>query len=200
MPPAGPCENAPMARRRPAELVRPSIRRLDGYVPGEQPGRARLIKLNTNENPYPPSPKVSEATRDAVDDRLRLYPDPTASRLRAGLARLHGCAPENILVGNGSDELLAVCIRACVEPVRSVAATRRRAATVQYFDPSYSLYPVLATPMARCAPRCRLRPTSRSRRSTRAGSQRRALARHYPERSQRPRLLDAGARQALPGD
>ena len=133
-----------MARRRPAELVRPSIRRLDGYVPGEQPGRARLIKLNTNENPYPPSPKVSEATRDAVDDRLRLYPDPTASRLRAGLARLHGCAPENILVGNGSDELLAVCIRACVEPARSVAATRRRAATVQYFDPSYSLYPVLA--------------------------------------------------------
>ena len=133
-----------MVRRRPAELVRPSIRRLEGYVPGEQPGRARLIKLNTNENPYPPSPKVFEATRAALDERLRLYPDPTASRLRARLATLHGCEPENILVGNGSDELLAVCIRACVEPVRSIAAARRRAATVQYFEPSYSLYPVLA--------------------------------------------------------
>lgn len=131
-----------MPRRRPTELVRPSIRRLDGYVPGEQPGRARLVKLNTNENPYPPSAKVLEATRAAVDDRLRLYPDATASRLRARLARLHGCEPENILVGNGSDELLAVCIRACAEPARSTA--RPRSATVQYFDPSYSLYPVLA--------------------------------------------------------
>ena len=130
-----------MARRRAAEFVRPSVRRLDGYVPGEQPGRARLIKLNTNENPYPPSPEVLEAVSGAVDERLRLYPDATASQLRARLARLHGCEPENILVGNGSDELLAVCIRACAEPARSTS--RVRAATVQYFDPSYSLYPVL---------------------------------------------------------
>ncbi|MGI9657450.1 MAG: aminotransferase class I/II-fold pyridoxal phosphate-dependent enzyme, partial [Gaiellaceae bacterium] len=120
-----------MARRRSAELVRPSIRRLDGYVPGEQPSGSRLIKLNTNENPYPPSPRVLEATRDAVDERLRLYPDPSAAGLRGRIAKLHGCAPENVLVGNGSDELLAVCIRACVEPVRSVAALRRSAATVQ---------------------------------------------------------------------
>ena len=133
-----------MARRRSAELVRPSIRRLDGYVPGEQPRGSRLIKLNTNENPYPPSPRVLEATRDAVDERLRLYPDPSAARLRAALAKLHGCEPENVLVGNGSDELLAVCIRACAEPARSVAARRRSMATVQYFEPSYSLYPVLA--------------------------------------------------------
>ncbi len=133
-----------MPRRRAAELVRPLIRRIEGYVPGEQPAGARLIKLNTNENPFPPSPKVLEATRAAVDESLRLYPDPTAARLRARLAKLHGCKPENIIVGNGSDELLAVCIRACVEPARSVAPARRRAATVQYFEPSYSLYPVLA--------------------------------------------------------
>jgi histidinol-phosphate aminotransferase len=133
-----------MRRRGGAELVRPSVRRMAGYVPGEQPARKRLIKLNTNENPYPPSPKVLEATREAVDGRLRLYPDPAATRLRTRLAKLHQCEPENILVGNGSDELLAVCIRACVEPLKSVAARRRGAATVQYFDPSYSLYPVLA--------------------------------------------------------
>ncbi len=133
-----------MPGRRADNLVRPSVRQLSGYVPGEQPAGARLVKLNTNENPYPPSPKVLEATRDAVDGRLRLYPDPSAERLRGRLARVHKCEPENLLVGNGSDELLAVCIRACAEPLRSVAPSRKRAATVQYFDPSYSLYPVLA--------------------------------------------------------
>lgn len=132
-----------MVPRPPERLVRPSVRRLAGYVPGEQPGRARLVKLNTNENPYPPSPKVLSAVAEAADDRLRLYPDPSAQRLRARLAKLHGCEPESVLVGNGSDELLAVCVRACAEPLRSVAASRKRAATVQYFEPSYSLYPTL---------------------------------------------------------
>ena len=92
-------------------LIRPLVRDLHAYVPGEQPKIKGLIKLNTNENPYPPSPKVLAAVQAAVDGRLRLYPNPTAQRLRAKLAKLHGCAPENILVGNGSDELLALAVR-----------------------------------------------------------------------------------------
>src|SRR6267378_2311088 len=94
---------------------RPLIQALDPYVPGEQPKIKGLIKLNTNENPYPPSPKVLRAVKLAVDERLRLYPNPTASLLRARLARLHGCRPGNIIVGNGSDELLAMAVRAFVE-------------------------------------------------------------------------------------
>ena len=72
-------------------LIRPLVRRLHPYVPGEQPKIKGLIKLNTNENPYPPSPKVLAATRAAVDGRLRLYPNPTAQLLREKLARLHRC-------------------------------------------------------------------------------------------------------------
>ena len=106
-----------------------------------------LIKLNTNENPYPPSPKVLSATRKAVDGRLRLYPDPTAQPLREALARLHGCSPEQIIVGNGSDELLALGVRAFVEPASSRGGGSESESApnswVQYFWPSYSLYPVL---------------------------------------------------------
>ena len=91
-----------------------------------------------------PSPKVIAATRAAVDGRLRLYPDPSAVRLRARLAKRHRCHPENVIVGNGSDELLAAAVRTFVEPAASVPASRRRAATVQYLTPSYSLYPTLA--------------------------------------------------------
>src|SRR6266852_5024329 len=119
----------------PQSLVRPLVRRLHPYVPGEQPKIKGLIKLNTNENPYPPSPKVLAAIKAATDGRLRLYPNPTGQALRAKLAGFHGCKPENIIVGNGSDELLALATRAFVEP---------EAGTVQYFTPSYSLYPVLA--------------------------------------------------------
>ena len=128
--------------RRPPALIPPRVRALRAYVPGEQPRTPGLIKLNTNENPYPPAPGVLAATRAAVDGRLRLYPDPTAEELRRKLARLHRCRVENILVGNGSDELLALAVRAFVEP----AAGRRRASPsrVQFFHPSYSLYPVLA--------------------------------------------------------
>ena len=124
-------------------LIRPHIRKLHGYVPGEQPKIPRLIKLNTNENPYPPSPRVLEAIKNAVDGRLRLYPNPTAERLRDKLAAFHDCAPENIIVGNGSDELLALATRVFVEPVASQGVSRSRS-TIQYFTPSYSLYPVLA--------------------------------------------------------
>ena len=135
-------------------LIRPLVRGLNPYVPGEQPKIKGLIKLNTNENPYPPSPKVLAATRSAVDARLRLYPNPTAQLLREKLARLHGCQAANIIVGNGSDELLAMAVRAFVEPRAEQAGQLSRAhgrpalrcskSLVQFFTPSYSLYPVLA--------------------------------------------------------
>jgi histidinol-phosphate aminotransferase len=136
------------------ELIRPLVRNLAPYVPGEQPRIRGLIKLNTNENPYPPSPKVLSAIRAAVDRRLRLYPNPTAQPLREKLARLHRCRPENIIVGNGSDELLAMAVRAFVEPRAAQASRLPRTgkpgarhsskSLVQFFTPSYSLYPVLA--------------------------------------------------------
>jgi histidinol-phosphate aminotransferase len=124
-------------------LVRPLVRRLHAYVPGEQPKIKGLIKLNTNENPYPPSPKVLAAVQAAVDGRLRLYPNPTAENLRAKLAKLHRCRPENIIVGNGSDELLALATRAFVEP-KSKSKVQSPKSVIQFFTPSYSLYPVLA--------------------------------------------------------
>ncbi|MBL6765378.1 MAG: aminotransferase class I/II-fold pyridoxal phosphate-dependent enzyme [Verrucomicrobiae bacterium] len=134
----------------PKNLIRPQVRKLHAYVPGEQPKVRGLIKLNTNENPYPPSPKVQDELRKAVDGRLRLYPNPAALGLREGLAKLHKCRPENVIIGNGSDELLALATRAFVEPVpvgvdrSSLSGKARSRSTVQYFDPSYSLYPVLS--------------------------------------------------------
>ena len=77
------------------------------YTPGEQPKVANLLKLNTNEHPYGPSPKVIEAIRAAADDRLRLYPDPESTALRDSIARLNGIGPGQVFVGNGSDEVLA---------------------------------------------------------------------------------------------
>ncbi|SVD05460.1 uncharacterized protein METZ01_LOCUS358314, partial [marine metagenome] len=85
----------------PRQLVRPMVRKLHGYVPGEQPKVRGLIKLNTNENPAPPSSKVIRAIQLAADKRLRRYPDPSAQPLRNALARFHDCKPENIIVGNG---------------------------------------------------------------------------------------------------
>src|SRR5437016_251790 len=131
------------------QFIRPLIQRLHAYVPGEQPKIKGLIKLNTNENPYPPSPKILAAIRKSADARLRLYPNPTAGPLREKLAKFHGCKPENIIVGNGSDELLAMAVRAFVEPLpaaRSSMSKRWRGkSVVQFFHPSYSLYPVLAS-------------------------------------------------------
>ncbi|MHB1310071.1 MAG: histidinol-phosphate transaminase [Limisphaerales bacterium] len=123
--------------------IRPLVQKLHAYVPGEQPRIKGLIKLNTNENPYPPSPHVLDAVRAAVDGRLRLYPDPTAAALRERLAKLHGCQAENVVVGNGSDELLALATRAFVEPDAGLPGKTGRS-VVQFFSPSYSLYPVLA--------------------------------------------------------
>jgi histidinol-phosphate aminotransferase len=116
------------------KLIRPLVEGLHAYVPGEQPRIPGLIKLNTNENPYPPSPKVLREVKAAVDGRLRLYPNPTAQALRERLAKLHGCRPENVIVGNGSDELLAMAVRAFVEPGEGRA---------QWLSPAYSLYPVI---------------------------------------------------------
>lgn len=134
-----------MKPSKPKALVRPLIQRLQPYVPGEQPKIEGLIKLNTNENPYPPSKKVLTATKAAVNETLRLYPSPTAQPLREKLAKLHGCRPENVIVGNGSDELLAMAVRCFVEPAGvSRSSSSRSRQVVQFFTPSYSLYPVLA--------------------------------------------------------
>lgn len=127
--------------KSPLSLIRPLVHHLHAYVPGEQPKIKGLIKLNTNENPYPPSPRVLRAVKAAVDGRLRLYPNPTAELLREKLAKLHRCKPANIIIGNGSDEVLALAVRAFVEPA---TPTKSPKAVVQYFTPSYSLYPVLA--------------------------------------------------------
>ena len=130
----------------PAKLVRPLVRELHAYVPGEQPKVKGLIKLNTNENPYPPSPKVLSAMQAAIDGRMRLYPNPSAQLLREQLAALHQCSPDQIIIGNGSDELLALGVRAFVEPAANgdSASSEPSKSRVQYFGPSYSLYPVLA--------------------------------------------------------
>ncbi|MGH7939861.1 MAG: histidinol-phosphate transaminase, partial [Limisphaerales bacterium] len=120
------------------------IRELHPYVYGEQPKIKGLIKLNTNENPFPPSPKVLRTIKRAVDGRLRLYPNPTAQPLREKLAKLHGCPLDNIIIGNGSDELLALAVRCFAEPHPQKSKSKSAKATVQYFTPSYSLYPVLA--------------------------------------------------------
>ena len=90
----------------------PAIHSLVPYTPGEQPKVAGLIKLNTNENPYPPAPGVASVLHDFPTDRLRLYPDPDASRLKQALANDSGLKTEQIFVGNGSDEVLALAFMA----------------------------------------------------------------------------------------
>lgn len=146
-----------MKTSSPNRLVRPIVRKLRAYIPGEQPRIKGLIKLNTNENPHPPSPRVLAAIKAATDGRLRLYPNPTAQPLREALARFHRCNADNIIVGNGSDDLLALATRAFVEPsgARHLKSVSRRLESgqspldskcaVQFFEPSYSLYSVLAS-------------------------------------------------------
>ncbi|MBM4266672.1 MAG: histidinol-phosphate transaminase [Deltaproteobacteria bacterium] len=113
-------------------LVRPEIARIEGYVPGEQPRGDGFIKLNTNENPYPPSERVRKAIVEACD-RLVLYPDPTAREVREIAARLYDLDADGVVVGNGSDELLSILVRAVVGPGEGVA----------YPVPTYSLYDTL---------------------------------------------------------
>ena len=125
--------NSNTYENRGANLVRSHIAEIRGYVPGEQPTDPSVLKLNTNENPYPPSPAVAEAIARACQD-LSLYPDPSASELRACAADLYGVDPDGVLVGNGSDEILSIILRATVGPDDSVA----------YPVPTYSYYDSLA--------------------------------------------------------
>ncbi|GIW77687.1 MAG: histidinol-phosphate aminotransferase [Phycisphaerae bacterium] len=116
-------------------FVRPNIRSMQGYTPGEQPGVGeRVVKLNTNENPFPPSPRVMQAIRDIEPEQLRRYPNPTADVFREAAARLWNITPDMILAGNGSDDILTIATRTFVPPGGALA----------YPDPTYSLYSVLA--------------------------------------------------------
>ena len=108
------------------------IRDITPYTPGEQPKNKQFIKLNTNECPYPPSPKVLAAIREAADGRLRLYPDPECTQLRAAIAKREGLKPEQVFCGNGSDEILAFAFQAFFDPDRDVVFPRI----------TYSFYPV----------------------------------------------------------
>jgi histidinol-phosphate aminotransferase len=117
-------------------LALPHVTRLHAYTPGLQPTESGWVKLNTNECPYPPSPRVAEAIRREVGDdggALRLYPNPKSSPLRAALARHHGRTEAEVCVGNGSDDILNLLVRAFAGP----------AAAAGFTLPSYSLYPVL---------------------------------------------------------
>jgi histidinol-phosphate aminotransferase len=117
-------------------LALPHIEQLHAYTPGLQPTEPGWVKLNTNECPYPPSPRVTEALRREIGDdgaSLRLYPNPTSAPLRTAIAQLHGLAPENVCVGNGSDDILNLLVRAFCGSEAAVSFT----------VPSYSLYPVL---------------------------------------------------------
>jgi histidinol-phosphate aminotransferase len=117
-----------------SDLIRKSVQSMSGYVPGEQPKGIDVVKLNTNENPYLPSADVQDILSMIDIAELARYPDPVCIELRTAIAELHGCEVENVFVGNGSDEVLALSIRTFVE----------RNGSVGYFDPSYSLYPILS--------------------------------------------------------
>ena len=113
---------------------RPEVQRIAGYVPGEQPQETGWNKLNTNENPYPPSPSVFEAIQQAASANLNRYPDPFATSFRKVAAELFDVEPDWILPANGSDENLTILMRSFVNPGQTVA----------YPYPSYTLYETLA--------------------------------------------------------
>jgi histidinol-phosphate aminotransferase len=116
-------------------FVRPSVRQMDGYTPGEQPAFGeRVVKLNTNENPFKPSDKVLAAIREVEAEMLRRYPSPMADGFRAAAAKVHGVTPSMILAGNGSDDILTIATRTFLNPGDTLAAP----------EPTYSLYPILA--------------------------------------------------------
>ncbi|UOD51258.1 histidinol-phosphate transaminase [Orrella daihaiensis] len=112
----------------------PSVRNLSPYVPGEQPQIDNLIKLNTNEHPMGPSPRVLEAIRAATTDRLRLYPDPEATQLKNAIAKRYGLTPEQVFVGNGSDDVLNLAFFTFFRQARPLLLS----------DLTYGFYPVYA--------------------------------------------------------
>jgi len=113
---------------------RENIEKAKGYEPGFQPAETDVVKLNTNENPYPPSPAVMEAIRDISEEQMRRYPDPHGNKFRKAAAEVNGVGPDYIMCCNGGDELLKIAIRAFCDENRPLA----------YPVPTYSLYPVLA--------------------------------------------------------
>lgn len=116
------------------ELWSRRCRSLTPYTPGEQPNMMKLIKLNTNENPYPPSPMALEAMRAVPGESLRLYPDPDCCELRKGIAMVLDVKPEQIFVGNGSDEVLSLAFQAFFDPDEPI----------RFADITYGFYPVFA--------------------------------------------------------
>ena len=114
------------------ELWSDCIRSLEPYKPGEQPSIDRLIKLNTNENPYPPSPAVLSALQRAANADLRLYPDPEGRKLKQTIAEIHGLSEANVFLGNGSDEVLA----------HAFYALLKHELPILFPDVTYSFYPV----------------------------------------------------------
>lgn len=114
---------------------RPLIAQLHAYTPGEQPAdMSRVVKLNTNENPYPPAPAVMEAIRQVAADALRRYPSPSSAGFRAAAAKLHGVTENQVIATNGGDELLRMLIQVFAEPGGAIGLT----------EPTYTLYAVLA--------------------------------------------------------
>lgn len=109
-----------------------AVKRSEAYVPGEQLNETNIIKLNTNENPYPPSPKVIDAIKQEIGHELNLYPSPTVDELREDIADFYNLAKENVFIGNGSDEVLAFSFMAFFEPGK----------TIRFPEISYSFYPV----------------------------------------------------------
>jgi len=110
------------------------VKRTDPYVPGEQVEQKDIVKLNTNENPYPPSPKVIAAIQQEMGRNLQLYPSPTATELRETIGLQYGLTAEEVFVGNGSDEVLAFSFMAFFEPGKRI----------RFPDVTYSFYPVYA--------------------------------------------------------
>ncbi|MGB0768790.1 MAG: pyridoxal phosphate-dependent aminotransferase [Phycisphaeraceae bacterium] len=130
---------------------RTNIQRLSAYTPGEQLDTAVVTKLNTNENPYPPSPKVTAAIAQLPAEKLRIYPPPLAHPFRQAAAKLHGVEPDNIVATNGGDELLRLLLTCYCEPTGATSPNRLGevqnkpgAGGIGVTDPTYSLYPVLA--------------------------------------------------------
>lgn len=114
--------------------VRQCVRAMQGYVPGKQPHETGYIKLNTSENPYPPSPHVLDALRQAINADLRFYPDPVAFNLRQTAAQLYGCTEDEVIAGNGSDDILTMIFRTFLDAGDKIATPA----------PSYTLYNVLS--------------------------------------------------------
>jgi histidinol-phosphate aminotransferase len=155
------------------DLVRGTVSALEGYAPGEQPAPGRrIVKLNTNESPYPPSPRVIEAIRSVQPEALRRYPRPLADEFRMAAAKALGIPEDSILAGNGSDDILTIATRTFLGPGDTLA----------YPVPTYSLYPVLARLQdAQVAPV----PLGRRMVPARGGSGRDGRACHLPGEPER---------------